>query len=641
MFIKANLELNELIDAVGSYINFCVESIIPLKTVKVYPNNKPWITKAVKDVINRKKQIFGQGDKIKLREVQVELKRIIKIEKEKYKIKIEQKFTQNNMKQVWEGMRLMSGYSKNSSTKNCLPDTSVKYAEQLNEFYNRFDKHDFSAEISKLRTTLEHNLKSETESFLQVSEHEVCREFQKLNMTKSAGPDNITPRLLKLCAKQLAKIFTVIFNLSFKTHVIPDIWKCSCIIPVPKKPVISCMNDFRPVALTSIPMKVCERFFKKWLNGYVEDYVDPLQFAYRSSRSCTDAILVMLEELYHHTDRARFGNSVRMMFYDFSSAFNTIQPHLLIQKLLTHNNVPSSILAWILNYLTDRSQYVRITCNGTLSHRLQSNTGAPQGTVLAPFLFTIYTSDCRSREPTCPLIKFADDTAMIGLITNDDDTIYQHQLDEFVNYCDANYLELNASKTKEMIIDFRISSSTPSPIVLKGSNVERVSSYKYLGIVIDDKLRWHAYIDSMIKRLNTRMYCLRKLNFFNVDVKILALFYDSVVESVWRYCLLCWGGNVAKGDRERIDRIVKEAGRIIGVSRQDFETAYTDLLIKKLTDVMDDASHPLHDRLSGQLISRSGRMRLPSAATNRYLSSFVPQAIRNHNSNYKRGDVQI
>jgi hypothetical protein len=399
------------------------------------------------------------------------------------------------------------------------------------------------------------------------------------------------------------------------------------------------MNDFRPVALTSIPMKVCERLFKKWLSAYVDEYIDPLQFAYRSNRSCTDAILVMLEKLYHHSDRTRFGNSVRTMFFDFSSAFNTIQPHLLIQKLLDFKNVPSSLLAWILDYLTNRSQYVRITCNGTLSHSLQSNTGAPQGTVLAPFLFTLYTSDCRSIEPSCPLIKFADDTALIGLITDDDDTVYQEQLVEFVSYCDANFLELNVSKTKEMIIDFRYSSSTPSPIVLKGSNVERVPSYKYLGIVIDDKLNWHTHVDYLIKRLNTRMYCLRKLNFFHVDVKILAMFYDSVVESVWRYCLLCWGGNVAKGDGERIARIVKEAGRIIGVSRQDFEAVYVGLLSKKLTDVMDDSSHPLHDHFKGQLIARSGRMRQSFAITNRYHSSFVPQAIRLHNSNYQRGAV--
>ena len=131
-------------------------------------------------------------------------------------------------------------------------------------------------------------------------------------------------------------------------------------IPVPKKPVISCINDLRPVALTSIPMKICERLFKEWLSAFVEDYIDPFQFAYRSKRSCTDAILVMLEKLYHRTDRAREGNSVRIMFFDFSSAFNTIQPHLLVQKLLNHN-IPGSILAWILSYLTDRSQYVRIT----------------------------------------------------------------------------------------------------------------------------------------------------------------------------------------------------------------------------------------------------------------------------------------
>ena len=76
----------------------------------------------------------------------------------------------------------------------------------------------FGAEICDLRNTLENNLKSENKTFLQVSEQEVCREFQKLNMSKSAGPDNITPRLLKLCARQLAKINTIIFNLSFRTQ---------------------------------------------------------------------------------------------------------------------------------------------------------------------------------------------------------------------------------------------------------------------------------------------------------------------------------------------------------------------------------------------------------------------------------------
>ena len=99
---------------------------------------------------------------------------------------------------------------------------------------------------------------------------------------------------------------------------------------------------------------------------------------------------------------------------------------------------------------------------------------------------------------------------MIGLITDDDGFLYL--TNNSLICCDANYLELKFSKTQEMVIDFRSSSVTPCPIVLKGGKLERVSSYKYLGIVIDDKLSWHVYIDSLIKRLNTRMYSLRKLN---------------------------------------------------------------------------------------------------------------------------------
>ena len=135
-----------------------------------------------------------------------------------------------------------------------------------------------------------------------------------------------------------------------------------------------------------------------------------------------------------------------------------------------------------------------------------------------------------------------------------------------------------------------------------------MSSYKYLGIIIDEKLAWHVFIDSLIKKLNVRMYCFRKLNHFHVDNRILAIFYESVVASVWRYCLLCWGGNIAEGDKEKIARIVNQAGKIIGEPRQTFKAVFADLLIKKLTDVMDDPTHPLNNQLAGQLIPRSGRM---------------------------------
>ena len=142
----------------------------------------------------------------------------------------------------------------------------------------------------------------------------------------------------------------------------------------------------------------------------------------------------------------------------------TIQPHLLVKKLLDIN-VPCGLIQWTLDYLTNRSQYVKIGQSST-SNVISSSTGAPQGTVLAPFLFTLYTSGCRSQSSKCPLIKFADDTALIGLISEDDDRAFLSQVDSFVNHCDTNYLEMNVSKTKEMVIDFRQARSDPQPVVL-------------------------------------------------------------------------------------------------------------------------------------------------------------------------------
>ena len=160
------------------------------------------------------------------------------------------------------------------------------------------------------------------------------------------------------------------------------------------------MNDLRPIALTPVPMTVCERLVLNDLKLKVAPHLVPMQFAYQKDRNTEDAILTLLELLYSHLERTKFGNSARVMFFDFSSAFNTIQPHLLVKKLLDIN-VPCGLIQWTLDYLTNRSQSVKIGQSST-SNAISSSTGAPQGTVLAPFLFTLYTSDGRSEFDMSP-----------------------------------------------------------------------------------------------------------------------------------------------------------------------------------------------------------------------------------------------
>ena len=633
VFIDSSTDLNELTDTISAYIHFCEDAIIPSKRVKCFSNNKPWITKEIKGIINRKRGVYGRGNKEELKVVQKELNRAIKKEKQIYKEKIEDHFTDNNMKRVWDGMRLMSGYVNKNKCSNDLPDISIDYANELNQFYSRFDCHDFSDKVENLMILNS----GDTESFLTVTEDEVRLKFSQIDSSKAAGPDKLSPRVLKHCSSQLAGIYTHIFNMCFTTQAIPSTWKQSCIVPVPKKPKIESMNDLRPIALTSAAMKICERLVLNYLKPLISCQMDPLQFAYSKGRSTEDAILYLLDRVYSHLEPSKFGKaSARINFFDFSSAFNTIQPYLLAEQLSNMGNVPRSLIVWVLNYLNDRSQYVKMGRN-VYSDTTHSSTGAPQGTVLAPFLFTVYTSDIRSTNPNIPLVKFADDTALIGLVSDSNDKLYLDEISRFVKYCDENYLELNVVKTREMVIDFRTKHKVfPDAVMIKGRAVKRVNTYTYLGVVIDDNLNWGEHVEYVEERLKQRLYCLRKLNSFNIDPDILAIFYNSIICSVWTYCITCWGGNANKTITKVLDDIIKRASKIVRKSLPSVASVYENRVRSKLLSMWEDPSHPLYDQLTSRIIARSGRLRPLTSYTNRRRSSFMGSAIRIHNSDFTR-----
>uniref|UniRef100_A0A8C4TKB5 Reverse transcriptase domain-containing protein n=1 Tax=Erpetoichthys calabaricus TaxID=27687 RepID=A0A8C4TKB5_ERPCA len=270
---------------------------------------------------------------------------------------------------------------------------------------------------------------------------QVSRELRRLRASKAACPDGVSPRLLKVCASELGGPLQHIFNLSLEQGRVLRLWKTFCITPVPKVSCTSELNDFRPVALTSHVMKTMERLLLQHLRPQVQYTLDPLQFAYQVGAE--DAIIYMLHRSLSHLDRG--SGAVRIMFLDFSSAFNTIQP-LLLRDKLTEMGVDSYLVAWIVDYLKDRPQYVRLgncTCDIVVS-----NTGAPQGTVLSPILFSLYTSDFQHNSESCHMQKFADDTAFVGCIRSGQEEEYRDLINDFVKWCDSNHLHLNTSKTK-------------------------------------------------------------------------------------------------------------------------------------------------------------------------------------------------
>ena len=140
------------------------------------------------------------------------------------------------------------------------------------------------------------------------------------------------------------------------------------------------------------------------INSSLPDYLDPLQFAYRHNRSTADVISLALHSTLEHLDNK--DTYVRLLFIDYSSAFNTILTKLISK--LRGLGLGSSLCDWILNLLTHRPQSVRIGNN--TSSTIILNTGAPQGCVLNPLLYSLYTYDCVAKFPSNSNFKFADDT---------------------------------------------------------------------------------------------------------------------------------------------------------------------------------------------------------------------------------------
>ncbi len=175
-----------------------------------------------------------------------------------------------------------------------------------------------------------------------------------------------------------------------------------------------------------------------------------------------------LHFILQHLDRP--GTYVRILFVNFSSAFNTLQ---------NKRTQLSSICQWITSFLADGQQLVRLG-KFSFSTRMTS-TGAPHGCILSPLLYYLYTNNCTSKDPSVNLLKFADDTTLIGLIQDGDESAYRQKVKELAVWCSLNKLELNTLKSVEMIVDFRRNPPALPPITITNSSLTAVESFILLG----------------------------------------------------------------------------------------------------------------------------------------------------------------
>ena len=201
------------------------------------------------------------------------------------------------------------------------------------------------------------------------------------------------------------------------------------------------------------------------------------------------------------------------------AAFNTI----LLQ-------VPDSTCRWITDFQSNQKQHVKLGKHVSESQTI--STGSPQGCILSPLLFSPYTNSCTTSHQSVMLLKFVDNTALIGLFSGRDVSACRWEIDHLMTWCSQNNLELKAPKTVEIVVDFRKNPAPPAPIILCGSPVNSVESCRFLGTINTQDLKWELNIRSLTKKAQQRMFFLQQLRKFNLPVTMMVHFCIAIFESI-------------------------------------------------------------------------------------------------------------
>ena len=199
----------------------------------MYPNSKPWVTKAFRALLYRKRQAFRAGNLPEVEKLKKEVKHEMARAKRSYKEKLEEQLVNNNLGSAWDSMKTIIGTKKTRNPNLVLDGFTCdrKLAQTLNEFYLRFDSPTFKDAILEQKNYLKDSAPAPFDL------HDVVDTFRHSKVKKSPGPDNIGGHLLSSCAEQLGPIFYYIFKLSLSQQRVPKIWR-------PKV-----LNYFRPIAL--------------------------------------------------------------------------------------------------------------------------------------------------------------------------------------------------------------------------------------------------------------------------------------------------------------------------------------------------------------------------------------------------------
>ncbi|XP_072329131.1 uncharacterized protein [Scyliorhinus torazame] len=230
---------------------------MPKKAVRTFPNRKPCLNREIDSLLKDRSEAFKTDDPDLYKKSRFNLRKAKRDAKREYQTKLE---SQTGSRRLWQGLNNITGYKAKLSS---ISGSSALLPNELNVFYARFEQVTNNLLLS---APAAHNSPIPT-----ITASEIRSAFWKVNLQKATGPDGILGHVLRACVEQLAEVFANIFNLSLLRSEVPTCFKKTTIIPVPKKNQAMCLNDYHPVALTSVVMKRFERLIMKRITSILPE----------------------------------------------------------------------------------------------------------------------------------------------------------------------------------------------------------------------------------------------------------------------------------------------------------------------------------------------------------------------------------
>lgn len=372
----------------------------------------------------------------------------------------------------------------------------------------------------------------------QITEDEIIREIINLKAKKSPGFDLITAEILKEVSSKTIEVINQLMKAALKLKYVPSVWKVAEVIMVckPGKSPYE-LTSYRPISLLPIISKLFERILLNRIKPIIErnHLIPNHQFGFREKHSTMDQVHRITNIIENTFEEGKVCSAV---FLDIAQAFDKVWHDGLLFKLFA--NIPINYCQILESYLKNR--YFRVKITNQYSNIRQIRAGVPQGSILGPVLYLLYTYDIPNAANTT-IATFADDTAIlsVGSSAKEAALSLQTAIDMVLNWTKKWRININNQKCAH--VNFTYNNSTYVEIYMNGVVVPFENHAKYLGMTLDAKLKWKVHVKKKKEEIEIRSRNLKWLIGRNSNLSTFnkMMIYNQVLKPIWTYGIPLWG----------------------------------------------------------------------------------------------------